>query len=193
LDIRVPATDPDAAYLLFPLLQNDLPVEGAEGGEPNRIALSAFEVDVRFVDGPSAVADFFAALAADPITAALVRYQVPWSGSVDPGGGTTAAATSVFPAEAARRLRDAGVFNDGGQARVSARVRAVGNKQGGRIKSDVFSYPIRICDGCLIRRITTCPAPAPVLQGGVCNPGQDAAVDCCTDGGELICPATSAP
>ena len=36
LDIRVPTTG-DAAYLLFPLLQNDLPTEGDTGVEPNRI------------------------------------------------------------------------------------------------------------------------------------------------------------
>ncbi len=72
-------------------------------------------------------------------------------------------------------------------------MRAFGNKLGGQIKSDVFTYPIRICDGCLINSITTCPATGPVLQGGVCNPSQDAPVDCYTAGTDLICPATSAP
>ncbi|MBC8131418.1 MAG: hypothetical protein H7X95_00445, partial [Deltaproteobacteria bacterium] len=146
LDVRVPATS-DAAYLLFPLLQNDLPSESESGVEPNRIAVAGFEVDVRFVDGPMAVQDLFAAIAADPSAAALVRYQTAWSGSIDPGGGTISAVTNAFPAETARRLRDSNVLSDGASARVNALVRGVGNKLGGRIKSDVFTYPIRVCDG----------------------------------------------
>jgi hypothetical protein len=192
LDIRVPVTASDGAYLLFPLLKNDLPVSG-DGVEPNRIALAGFEVDLRFVDGPSEAGDFFAQLAADPSTEALVRYQSPWSGSVSPGGGTTTAVTAAFPGDTARRLRDTDILRDGSYARVDALVRAFGNKLDGRIKSDVFTYPIRICDGCLINRITTCPASPPILTGGVCNPGQDAPVDCCTQGVDLICPAPSAP
>ncbi len=193
LDIRVPSFGSDGAYVLFPLLQNDLPVEGQGGVEPNRIALAGFEVDVRFVGGSAAASDFFAGLLADPSTEALMRYQSPWSGSIDPGGGVTAAATSAFPVETARRLRDGDILADGTQARIEAKVRAFGNKLGGRITSDVFTYPIRICDGCLINSVTTCPAKGPVLQGGVCNPGQDALVDCCTLGADLICPATGAP
>lgn len=194
LDVRVPTTR-DAAYLLFPLLQNDLPVEGDMGVEPNRIALSGFEVDLRLVTGSQMAADFFASLAADPasVDAALLRYQSPWSGSVAPGGGVTAASTSVFSAELARRLRDGNVLANGSEIRVAAQVRAVGNKVSGRIKSDVFTYPIRVCDGCLINSITSCPATSAVLKGGVCNAGQDAPVDCCTQGADLVCPASTAP
>lgn len=192
LDIRVPARG-DGAYLLFPLLQNDLAQEGEGGVEPNRISLSGFEVDLQVTDASAAVRDFFAALASDPASTPLVRYQSAWSGSVDPGGGTVSAATSVFPAETARRLRDASLLADGSTARLKVLVRAVGQKRTGRIKSDVFSYPIQVCDGCLIKSISPCPASAPVATGGACNPGQDAPVDCCTQGASLICPATSAP
>ena len=192
LDVRVPTTS-DAAYLLFPLLRNDLPAEGEGGVEPNRIALAGFEVDVAFVDGNAAAGDFFSGLAADSATQALVRYQSAWSGSVAPAGGMTTAITGIIPAALAQRLRDANILADGSTLRVDARVRAFGDKLGGRIKSDPFTYPIRICDGCLINRVTTCPASGPILKGGVCNPGQDSAVDCCTQGGDLICPATSAP
>lgn len=191
LDVRVP-TSSDAAYLLFPLLENDLPAEGQSGVEPNRIALSSFQVDVHFIDGSAEVGAFFAGLAGDPATAALLRYQTPWSGSVVPGGGTTAATTSAFPAAAARLLRDSNLLRDGSYARVEAKVRAVGSKLDGHITSDTFTYPIRICDGCLINSITACPVTGPVLKGGICNVGQDTPVDCCTEGAELICPATGA-
>lgn len=194
LDVRVPSSSgSDAGYLFFPLLKNDLPVEADDGPEPNRIALGGFEIDVRFVDGPSGTAELFGALAADPSTLALLRYQAPWSGSLTPGGGTAAATTSAIPAELVQRLRDSDLLHDAAPVRVNALVRAFGSKQGGSIKSDVFTYPIRICDGCLINSTTACPASGTILKGSACNPAQDSAVDCCTQGADLICPATSAP
>jgi hypothetical protein len=193
LDVRVPSAHSDTAYFLFPLLENDLPADDPGGVEPNRIALSGFEIDLTFVDGSPTAAAFFAGLAADPTTSALLHYQTPWSGSVDPAGGTTSTTAGVIPTETARRLRDGGVLADQSVARVTANVRAFGDTLSGRVTSDVFKFPIEICDGCLINSITTCPAPAPVLQGGICNPGQDSPVDCCTQGTTLICPATTAP
>jgi len=191
LDVRASAGS-GTGYLLFPLLKNDLPGEGMGGVEPNRIALDGFDIDLRMMDGPPEAMEYFATLAADPVTAALLRYREPWSGSVDPGGGTTAAITVAFPAEAARLLRASNTLGDGGGARVEVQVRATGRTLSGSLRSDPFKYPVRICDGCLINSISACPAKAPVLQGGVCNPGQDAPVDCCTEGADLICPATSA-
>jgi len=191
LDVRASAGS-GTGYLLFPLLKNDLPGEGMGGVEPNRIALDGFDIDLRMMDGPPEAMEYFATLAADPVTAALLRYREPWSGSVDPGGGTTAAITVAFPAEAARLLRASNTLGDGGGARVEVQVRATGRTLSGSLRSDPFKYPVRICDGCLINSISACPARAPVLQGGVCNPGQDAPVDCCTEGADLICPATSA-
>ena len=190
LDIRVPATS-DAAYTLFPLLQNDLPAVGGGSAEPNRIALSGFEVEIAFVDGNAAAASLFASLATDSTAAGLLHFQTAWSGSVAPGGGRTSAGTSAFPAETAIRLRDSCALVDHSYVRVTANVRAKGSTQSGGVTSDVFKYPIRVCDGCLINSITACPSTTAVLTGGVCGPGQDAPVDCCTQGTSLICPATT--
>lgn len=189
LDVRASA---GTGYLLFPLLKNDLPAEGNGGTEPNRIALDGFDVDLKVIDGPAAALEVFGAVAADPATAALLRYREAWSGTVTPGGGTTGAAVTVFPAEAARRLREADALATA-SARIEVRVRATGRTLSGGLKSDAFTFPLRVCDGCLINSISACPAPAPILRGGICNPGQDELVDCCNDGGDLICPATSAP
>jgi hypothetical protein len=188
LDVRASA---GAGYVLFPLLKNDLPAEGTNGVEPNRIALEGFDVDIKLVDGPAAAYDFFGALSAEPSTAPLMRYREPWSGSVEPGGGTTAAWTIAFPSAVAQLLRDGQVLGSDGTARVEIQVRATGRTLSGGLKSDPFTYPLSICDGCLINSLTACPAKAPVLQGGICNPGQDAPVDCCTSGADLICPANT--
>jgi hypothetical protein len=191
LDVRASAGT-GSGYLLFPLLKNDLPAEGNGNAEPNRIALDGFDIDVRLVDGPTEAFDVFGTVAADPATAVLLRYREAWSGSVSPGGGTTAAATTVFPAEAARLLREAGALANA-SARVEVRLRASGRTLSGSLKSDAFTFPLRVCDGCLINSVSACPAKAPILQGGVCNPGQDELVDCCTAGADLICPAPGAP
>ena len=194
LDVRVSSRDPEAAYLLFPLLQNDLPDDSEGGVSANRIALSGFEVDLAIADASASVRTLFESIQdagkSDPSSAALVSYQVPWSGSLDPAGGHTSAITDGFPAATARRLRDAGVLTDGSIARFNVNVRAIGHTLSGRIRSDVFTYPLRVCDGCLIRRIGVCPLPAPILTGGQCNPGQDSEVDCCTQSGVLMCPAS---
>ena len=189
LDVRASA---GTGYLLFPLLKNDLPAEGGGGTEPNRIALDGFDIDLKIIEGPAAALEVWGAVAADPATAALLRYREAWSGTVAPSGGTTGAAVTVFPAEAARLLREADALSNT-SARFEVRVRATGRTLTGGVKSDAFTYPLRVCDGCLINSISACPGRAPVLQGGTCNPGQDALVDCCTDGADLICPATSAP
>jgi hypothetical protein len=189
LDVRVPYLGSANGYELFPLLENDMEPEGGDGVEPNRIILSGFEIDVTFMDGSPAAANFFATLAGDPSMVALLHYQVPWSGSVAPGG-VTAASTVVFPAETTLLLRDGNVLADQ-SALVTANVRASGDTLHGHMTSDVFRYPLRICDGCLIHSITTCPATGTVLQGGICNAAQDAPVDCCAQGTDLICPATT--
>lgn len=191
LDVRASASV-GSGYLLFPLLKNDLPAEGTGGVEPNRIALDGFDVDLKVVDGPAEALDLLGALAGDSTTAALMRYRETWSGSVAPGGGTTGAVATVLPAEVARLLLEANALANG-TASVEVRVRATGRTLSGSLKSDAFTYPLHVCDGCLINSISACPGKAPVLQGGACNPGQDALVDCCTEGSHLICPATSTP
>jgi hypothetical protein len=193
LDLRVPSAQPDAAYLFFPLLQNDLPVDEEGDASANRITLTGFDVDLAAESGPDAFRAFFDSAVLDPERVGLVRYRVPWSGSVDAGGGNTSATTNAFPVETALRLRESGALADGSTGFVTAKIRATGRTLGGTRTSDTFSYPIRVCEGCLIHRIDSCPLSAPVLSGGICNPGQDSAVDCCMDGATLTCPATVAP
>ena len=191
LDVRVPSALGDTAYELFPLLENDFPLDPGGEVQPNRIALAGFDVDIELVDGSAAVHDFFTARATDPATQPLARYQVPWSGSVDAGGGLTAAFTNGFPTELAQSLRNAKLLADGSYLRVNLEVSAFGSNLAGRVTSDVFSYPLRVCDGCLIASVSACPTSGSVLKGGECNPAQDAPVDCCTQGADLICPATT--
>jgi hypothetical protein len=56
--------------------------------------------------------------------------------------------------------------------------------------SDPFNYPLQVCNGWLVGNLGPCPFKNVVNTGNACNPAQDDIVDCCTDNGALICPAT---
>jgi hypothetical protein len=183
------------AYLTIPLMENDLPPPSAgQFVDGNRIALSSFDVDLHLVSNPSHPPDvvtLFQGLEGnqDP----LVHFNVPTSGSVPSGGGHSASFIDSFPASLARTIRN---FNDlppGSQLQVEIRLSARGSTLAGAIQSDDFVFPISVCNGCLVSSLSTCPVKTPpVSKGNPCNVSQDAFVDCCMLGTELVCPSVVA-
>ncbi|MGE0867510.1 MAG: hypothetical protein AB7P03_03030 [Kofleriaceae bacterium] len=63
----------------------------------------------------------------------------------------------------------------------------------GEVTSQQFTFPVTICNNCLINIIGSCPLPMGSMvtnTGNACNPYQDQPVDCCTTTqGEVRCPA----
>jgi len=186
MDVGLVNAGATTGYILFPLLQNDLPALGQAGGtEPNRLSLREFRVQVEPGPGaPQALLDLFAA----PELAPYLAYSEPWSGSVDPGGGNTAAAVTAVPAEVARRIDATGLLDTLSEVPLVARVHAVGDTLSQTIESREFVYPISACKYCLLSYLAACPYE-PTNTGNACNVAQDAPVDCCSDGQSLICPA----
>ncbi|HXI55103.1 MAG TPA: hypothetical protein VNO55_03540, partial [Polyangia bacterium] len=81
----------------------------------------------------------------------------------------------------------------GSYLQLAARIRVSGDRSG-TVDSDPFLFPIRVCDGCLIGRVETCPFTTPPTNtGNACNVAQDEVVDCCSTGDNLTCPASVAP
>jgi len=189
LDVSLVRADAPTAYLVFPLLENDLP--GPSGGQlvdGNRIALSALNVDLHLTstDAPTAIVDMFTSLAGTP----AVHFSNTTSGSVASGGGHTAAIVEAFPTGLATAIADSNALTPGMLVSVNARIRALGNKLTGSIVSDDFDFPIQICAGCLVASVQACPvSKAPMLVGNPCNTAQDESVDCCLIGGSLVCPS----
>jgi hypothetical protein len=181
------------AYQLFPLLQNDYPTAGsANAPEPNRMFVRAFRVRVEAADGaPPKVAETIDRLANSDLTRSLVEFQQPWAATIEPGGGLLAAAVGVIPSELARQVRNTRALESATFAPVNVRVKAVGQRRDGDVESQEFVFPIRLCDGCLVTNRTACPFAAKNL-GNACNVAQDALVDCCAAGTELVCPAPAA-
>jgi hypothetical protein len=194
VDVRLVGDSAASAYVLFPLLQNDFPApSGGQDVDANRIILSGFDVDVGLPptpgDGP--ITDLITglrALSPDDPDHELIQYSTLTSGSVASGGGNTASAVGVFPAELARRMRDMGVLSRTSYVWIMASVRARGDTLVGGVRSDSFKYPIRVCDGCLVEDTGVCPADVSTLGSAACYPGQDGASVCCeAASGSLFC------
>lgn len=190
LDISIVRGDFQSAYFVFPLIENNLPSSSSNSTiDPNQIQLSGFQVDIAPIGGapsPSIQAVFDGG--------PLVHYQIPWSGGVSSGGGQLSAVVAAFPVGLAQKLAAAGGIGVGPALTVNLTIQALGTTNSGtHMQSDPFHFPVQICSGCLVANVAPCPfTAAPANTGNSCNPAQDLPVDCCTQNGALICPATVA-
>ena len=199
LDARIVSSTATVGYELFPLLQNNLSAPEDQSGDPNRIALSGYDVHVTLPDDSPAgpIKDLFNGLEGSKggTPSTLVEFSVPTSGSVASGGGNTSSGVDVVPAALAQEIHQKWVASTP-YIYITATVRARGKTVTSSVESDAFNFPIRVCDGCLIANvddIPPCPvAQAPVNTGNVCNVAQDGVVDCCQLGNDLVCPSVVA-
>jgi hypothetical protein len=190
LDLSLVGNGAETGYLFFPLMQNNAPASTG-GIDPNRIALSEFQVDLSVADGaPPGIVSLFQSASSDPAVARLIKFSVPTSGSVASGGGNTSGTVDAVPAELARRMltRNA-LVAPGDFFYLTATVRVQGKTLTKTVTSDAFDFPIRVCDGCLVNDLGICPlAQAGTNSGNACNVAQDETVDCCELGTSLVCP-----
>ena len=184
LDVKIVRNEFPSAYLVFPLIENNLSGSGAVN-DPNQIQMTGFDVDITTV-GPTTPA---AAQVLSTVDPALLHFQVPWSGGVASNGGQVAASVQAIPVALAMQLASSGGLSTTPTLTLNLKIQARGTTNSGRsLVSDPFNFPVQVCSGCLIRNVAPCPYQ-PVNLGNACNPAQDQAVDCCTDNGNLICPA----
>jgi hypothetical protein len=188
LDVSLINDGADTGYLFFPLMQNNALGTTGGGIDPNRIALSEFQVDLSVnTDAPGAIVSLFQ----NPPKPELIKFSVPTSGSVASGGGDTAGSVNAVPAELARDIRSTKnvLVSPGDFFYLTATVRVQGKTLTSTVTSDPFHYPIRVCNGCLANDLGICPlAQAGSDTGNPCNIAQDQSVDCCELGSSLVCP-----
>ncbi|HEY0706429.1 MAG TPA: hypothetical protein VGG33_06520, partial [Polyangia bacterium] len=93
VDVSLVGDEQPVAYSVYALLRNDLPAVGESGApEPNRMTIKGFRVAVRLGDSPPAAAkQVFEALAADETGRRFLDYDLPWAGTIEPGGGSLSA------------------------------------------------------------------------------------------------------
>jgi len=186
LDARLVQSGAESAFYVFPLLRNNLP-GSTEGVDSNQITLTSFAVDISMLTGPQSIRDLLGLLETN--TPNLLHYKTPWSGSVGSSGGMVSAWVAAFPVELAARLLGAQSLGVSPNVYMNLRIRSFGRTTTRDLESDPFDYPVAVCAGCLIANNQPCPyTTAPANLGNPCNIAQDAPVDCCTEGSQLVCP-----
>jgi hypothetical protein len=190
LDLSIVRSDFGSAYFVFPLIENNLPSSSNGSLDPNEIQLSGFQVDIAPTGAPPPSSSVQALFNGGP----LLRYQIPWSGGISSGGGQLSATVAAFPVALAQSIVAAAGVGVDPFLTVDLTIQALGSTNSGtHMESDPFHFPVQVCSGCLANTVGPCPlAAAPTNLGNGCNPAQDVPVDCCTENGALVCPATVA-
>jgi hypothetical protein len=177
LDVSLVTT---AGYIAVPVVRNNL-TSLMNNIEFNAIQLLGANIKLSDASGkaltlPSGQSSFFYAAAA---------------GRLDPAG-TAPMFIEVLPAAAARAL--AGNIGSSGLFTVLAEIRPVGMRSSDQIVGGPISFPIDICNGCLLPTPSACPLPKGTVATDPCFPQQDDPSICCTDTttGKLLC-GTTAP
>ena len=122
----------------------------------------------------------------------FVNFSVRFSGVIQPNGGNTTFQFEILPKPVldaiAPRLVDAAA-----RTRVRADVEVFGEMSNRTVKSNIYSYWIDVCNGCMTVDNGPCselPTGFTPSPGGECNPLQDVFLDCCTRTGlPPLCPA----
>jgi hypothetical protein len=170
------------SYFVYPVAQSLLESKMSEPGvEQRRMIIRKALVDLEI---PPEVGTF---------PPNLVSFQVPLYGTLDPQktiGLEVEAISKTLAAQLAGRIK-------AGQDRwMWIKVRVVGEIPEHTVTSSPMRFPVRLCKGCLIKSVGTCPMPSTTIckAGAACNPGQDFQVDCCDQAnGTLVCPCELAP
>jgi len=196
LDLSLVSAGAESAYLMFPLVVNNLPAAMAGGPDGNEIDVHSFAVDI----GPSkqgylppGVQMLFDTLNQMPNSAdySLLHYSLPWAVTISSGGGKAATIVDAFPVQLAQRVLATGDVGISSTSMVvNIRVRVFGTTNTQDMESDPFDFPVAVCNGCLVNNVLPCPyTSAPTFGGNACNIAQDEPVDCCSLNGALVCPA----
>jgi hypothetical protein len=157
---------PDSAtgYVFTPVVQS---LVETNSGTDRRVFFNGAEIELDHAGGDAVV---------NPFTTAF-------SGSVEPGA-TAGVAFEITPAGLA-------------EGEYLAHIQIFGNINGGDVESQVFDYPITVSASAFAVDLGDCAALeseyAGVIAGSTCNALQDGTIECCDDGGDLICPAEGPP
>jgi hypothetical protein len=188
MDLQLVRPSAEAGFFFFPLLKNNLPTSGS-GPDVNQIFLSSFAIDLSPASAPPQTQALFAALeGGTSADRALLHFKTLWSGSVG-SNGKISAIVPAFPVDLAQRIAALQEIGKSPSLWVNVRVRAFGSTTSQSIESDPFVYPLAVCSGCLVANVAPCPFTVPPANtGNPCNIAQDAPVDCCISGSDMICP-----
>ena len=120
----------------------------------------------------------------------LADFTTTFGAVVEPDGGSTGLLFELVPQQIIEGLR--GSLGPDQRTTLNTTTELFGSLGGSSLETKQFSYTIDVCNGCLINDVGPCSTFSGEVnnEGGKCNPLQDTSlVDCCTEGGALVCPA----
>jgi hypothetical protein len=177
--------DARAGYLFTPLLKNYATADDDNEARRHIAFVNGAHVTIHFVD-PDLEAQYEGS--------DLTRYEVPFSGRIDPLG-IAQFGYEIVPAELISALAPSGAGSGSPAASTLLLIdtSVFGTLNNGGFETQNYRYPVELCDRCLDQVIASCDALstdfAPENTGGVCNPYQDGVTDCCQGTGGAVCPA----
>lgn len=174
-------------YLFTPVVQN-VAVGNRDDPSEHLVMVQGGDVEILFPEGFSGTENI-------PDT----LFTTPFSGPISPDGSTTSFGFEVLTRNFLQGVKGTGNLDVSGSNFVTliAKVSIYGQMDGGTVQSEEFSYPIDVCDSCLIDDFGPCE-PTPDGYTGVSFPClghiQDVLHQCCRDGGgALRCPGPGGP
>lgn len=182
-------------YLIAPEVRNDLALIEGESVSAKTILVNGARVEIEIIGDLFSDAEK-AALAEEGLT----RFEAPFSGSVEPNGSTATLPFELVPIPLLRRigarLPAATEEDPFPSVLLDAQLRIIGTRRGADVESNLFHFPVDVCEDCLVRDLGQCvdlPSGQEVSTGGACQPLQDGVLDCChgidPDDLEVNCPA----
>jgi hypothetical protein len=180
-----------SGYLLTPLLQSAI-TDDTGNTLQRTIQLSGANIELTVEAITITHADGSITNGTPPaLTGTEGKFRVLFSGSLPPNG-TANVAFEVVPVQTMRTIIESAGAGSGDSvnAEVKAVVKPDGTMGGDRVDGSPFTYPISVCNDCVIVDRGACPFMGTVRTGNACNPFQDGPVDCCEDAtAGLVCPA----
>jgi hypothetical protein len=185
-------------YFLTPLVEN---LAVADSTNLQQVGDKTFIAQGAHVDITFGGTDVLSAADQDQLaTQGLTHFDARFAGAIMPNGGTTSFGFEAVPAGVFNLLlmkypaTPGGTYTPLADLDILVTIRVYGLMGGDMHESQDFTFPITVCDTCLIDDVGLCsslPLGFMARTGGVCSADQDGVMDCCeqTAGGALTCPA----
>jgi hypothetical protein len=183
-------------YFMTPLIQSRVSSSGAGSGagvDPTTrtIYLKGANVtlDVKAVSiehGDGSFANTTITLPTD-----LAKFSALFSAALPPAGSVNVG-FELIPVQTLRAIESAANLADTDRfrAEVLATVSVFGELNGDEQVAQPFTFPVTVCNDCVINDLGPCPVMATPRSGNACNPYQDGVFDCCEIApNQLVCPA----
>jgi hypothetical protein len=183
-------------YLLTPLNQSRVTSSGAGSGasvDPSTrtIYLKAANIDLEVKAASVEHADGSFSNPTVTIPSNLAKQSSLFSAALQPAGSVNVA-FEILPVQTLRAIEQAvaAAPTDRFRVEVLATVTIVGELNGDDQSAQPFTYPVTVCNDCVVHNVGKCPMTGVPRIGNACNIFQDGDVDCCVDDNNLlVCPA----